>query len=254
MRTLGTQDAAWMDRRVKRSPTDFGTLLYWFKADSFPVGTPDLTPIGAAGTEWIDSAGNGFTATQGTAADRPTYRTSQFNRLPAISFDGATDFLNLGAVQTIGLGQAFTFCMVYASNSNLTDAFVLGNGGNTQFRPNVGGGDVWGIFQDGVVGPTSGGIPRTPSDLRVYWISCQTILGQRNANFYEGKLFINNSTSAQGSFTVTRISGNGAVGPGAFILNGRMGELCMWSTALTGAEIFDLAQHYFRPKWGWNFT
>ena len=246
-------DPAMMDRLVKRVPSDFGTLLYHFKADSFASSTADNTPVGAAGTEWIDQTGNGFTCTQAVAANRPLYRINQFNRLPAIQFDGVNDFLQMGATQTIGLGQAFTFCIVYQSASAANDYFLLGNGGNTQFRPNVAAGDVWGIFQDGVAGPTSVGIPRAQTDLRVLWMNCQTIAGQRNANFYQGKLFMNNSTTSQNSFTVNRISGNGA-NPGAFLMGGLLAEVCMWSTFVTGNEIFDLAQHYFRPKWGWLNT
>src|SRR6186713_314128 len=122
MRTMGLHDAAWMDRRIKRSPTDFGTVGFWFKADSFPIATADLTPVGSPGTEWIDSSGNGFDASQGVVANRPTYRINQFNRMHAISFDGS-DFLNMAVTQTIGIAQDFTLAYVYAANNAATDSF-----------------------------------------------------------------------------------------------------------------------------------
>lgn len=251
MRTLGLHDAAWMDRRIKRSPTDFGTMAFWFKADSFPTSTPDNTAIGGPGLEWIDSSGNGFTASQSVAGNFPMYRTNQFNRFPAISFDG-TDFLNLAASLTIGIAQNFTLLYVYSSNSAATDSFVLGNGTNTQLRNNRGGGGQMSIFQDGgAEAVSSAGAPRLQTDLRVLTHSGSVAVGIRSYDFYQGKLAYGTSGHSTSSFTINRISGNGAAG---FNMIGRMGEICLWTTALTSAQILDLAQHYFRPKWGWNFT
>jgi len=251
MRTLGLHDAAWMDRRVKRAPTDFGTMAFWFKSDSFPTSTPDLTPVGAAGTEWIDSSGNGFTASQAVAAARPTYRTNQFNRFPAISFDGG-DFLNMALTQTIPAASNFSLAYVYAANNAVTDAFVLGNGGNTQLRNNRAGGDQMSIFQDaGAEAVSSAGATRIQTDLRVLIHSGTVAAGTRTYDFYEGKLTYGTAGHAAAAFTINRISGNVAAG---FNLVGRLGEICLWTSALSSAQVLDLAQHYFRPKWGWNFT
>src|SRR5206468_584290 len=40
-------------------------MVVWWKADSFSLS--DGTAVGNTGTEWVDSSGNGFTATQATS-------------------------------------------------------------------------------------------------------------------------------------------------------------------------------------------
>jgi len=48
---------------------------------------------GAAVSSWSDLSGNGFTATQGTTARQPTYKTAAIGGSPSVRFDGAGDNL-----------------------------------------------------------------------------------------------------------------------------------------------------------------
>ena len=58
----------------------------WFKADA-------LTSLvnGASVALWSDSSGSGFTATQTTLSQRPTYVTDALNGLPVVHFNGANN-------------------------------------------------------------------------------------------------------------------------------------------------------------------
>ena len=62
--------------------------MVWLRADAI-TGLNDTDPVAT----WPDSSGNSNDATQGTAADRPLYRTNIVNGLPIVRFDGANDFL-----------------------------------------------------------------------------------------------------------------------------------------------------------------
>lgn len=66
----------------------------WWKADSFDRSTPVGTPVGATGSEWINSLLPGtHDMVQATAAQRPTYQPNTFGVRPGILFDGSDDWL-----------------------------------------------------------------------------------------------------------------------------------------------------------------
>lgn len=64
-------------------------LQVWLKGD-FGVVTN-----GSSVTNWIDLSGSGNNAVQTNSSDQPTFKTDAINSLPALSFDGSSDFLQL---------------------------------------------------------------------------------------------------------------------------------------------------------------
>jgi len=62
-----------------------------------------------------DQSGNNNHVFQGTASAQPTFRTNQLNNLPALQFDGSSDFLSFHKAIP---GAATTTFMVNRSNSN----------------------------------------------------------------------------------------------------------------------------------------
>jgi len=63
-------------------PTPTPVLTTWFRADAI-TGVAN----GVALSSWTDSSGNGFTATQPTAGQRPTYLQNSLNGLPVVRFN-----------------------------------------------------------------------------------------------------------------------------------------------------------------------
>lgn len=72
-------------------PDTISGLQLWLKADAI-TGLND----GDSVTTWTDSSGNSNDATQSTAANKPTYKTSIINSKPVVRFDGSNDILSLG--------------------------------------------------------------------------------------------------------------------------------------------------------------
>ena len=72
-------------------------------------------------SQWDDRSGNGKHATQATAANQPTFQTSELNGNPVVRFDGSNppnaDFLSAGSV---AVSQPITFVAVWkaAGGSN----------------------------------------------------------------------------------------------------------------------------------------
>jgi hypothetical protein len=84
-----------------------GGLEFWVKA-----GT------GASSSLWQDQSGNGYNATQATAADQPVVTANQINFNPAMVFNGTSDYMTM--TSNLGLGGTGNFeiyCVVQQSGS-----------------------------------------------------------------------------------------------------------------------------------------
>jgi hypothetical protein len=115
------------------SATPF-TLAAWFKADAI-TGVAN----GSALATWPDASGNGYDATQGTPAQRPTYVTGAMNGLPAVRFNSANStFLAFSRP----VQDDFTILCVYRSSQ--------GYGTDTDFFSGAGlvNGEVAGVAAD----------------------------------------------------------------------------------------------------------
>jgi len=104
-------------------PNTLNNLRLWLPADR--INQADNTAV----ETWADQSGNGFDATQGTSAARPTYIKNALNGLPVVRFDGTDDFLRLSG-NGLGLFRnipgATVFVVVKYSNflSNNLHFFV----------------------------------------------------------------------------------------------------------------------------------
>lgn len=110
------------------TPADTTTAIWLDAADA---GTVTLN----AGevSQWDDKSGNGRNATQATDANQPTYNNAAQNGLNVISFNGSTDFFDLGTGldfltsdathTTFAVIQNQTFSNLYgAATGNVGDA------------------------------------------------------------------------------------------------------------------------------------
>lgn len=70
------------------APSDITGLNLWLYADAI-TGLSDDDAVGT----WADQSGNGNDATQGTAGQKPLYKTNIQNSLPVVRFDGTDDVM-----------------------------------------------------------------------------------------------------------------------------------------------------------------
>ena len=95
---------------VNFGPTSLPNLKAWFRAD---LG---ITLNGSTVSAWNDQSGTGDSnknLTQGTAANQPTYVSSDssYNNMPTVSFDGTNDYLFTGTWSS-ALAQPSTWYVV----------------------------------------------------------------------------------------------------------------------------------------------
>lgn len=91
------------------------------------LGLSDNDPV----ADWADQSGVGNSATQGTGANQPTFKSADGpGSRPCILFDGTTDFLELPDITS----QRFTlFAVLKPANSSL-HSIVCGAAGALQYR------------------------------------------------------------------------------------------------------------------------
>lgn len=82
------------------SPLDLGnSLLAWWTADRADT----MTVSGGMVSSWRDVK-NGYDATQGVSASRPTYQATGFGGSPCVAFDGTDDWLQILSAPNLPLG------------------------------------------------------------------------------------------------------------------------------------------------------
>ena len=74
------------------TPISIAGNKLWLKADGLSLNDSD-----AVGS-WTDFSGGSNHAIQGTALNKPTFKTNQVNGLPAILFDDSNDFLDTPSI------------------------------------------------------------------------------------------------------------------------------------------------------------
>lgn len=102
-------------------PKSITGLTVWLKADA------GITKDGSnLVSDWTDQSGNGNNFSQSSAGNKPTYTASAQNGLPAITFDGSSDYMTTAANVTLGTYSIF----VVASRAvwaNLTNGGIWGH-------------------------------------------------------------------------------------------------------------------------------
>lgn len=100
------------------SPADLSNLRGWWKADALALSNND--PVAT----WNDSSASGLNMTQATSGNRPTFKTSQVNGLPAVDFDGSSDFLSNSSSMSPTTGFWTAFAVVKLDSVTGTRAIV----------------------------------------------------------------------------------------------------------------------------------
>lgn len=113
----------------------------WLRADAGTFIDAGVTPTVNTNLvrQWNDQSGNVAHATQGTAGNRPTYRTAILNGMPVLRFNGTSNQMLFGA----GLNSSSALPMAFfAVTANTTNPMGL-------FDSRPGMPDVFRFFNDG---------------------------------------------------------------------------------------------------------
>lgn len=97
------------------TPADITTALWLDAAD-----TSTVTTVSGAVSQWNDKSGNARHATQGTAANRPTYTSAGQNGLNVLTLDGSNDSMALAS--NLALGTAHTVVIAAKNSATITAA------------------------------------------------------------------------------------------------------------------------------------
>lgn len=231
---LKIADTAFLARSAPTvSPNDFSGLIRWYKADSFSLADGD--DIGGTGREWIDQSPTAPNdATQATLADRPLYRTNIFGSMPAIHFSNKF-MLTPGIV----LSGDFTIISIAKAGSNTT---LFGHTTlNLWVRLRVAFSRI--DWHDLVGNPQSASFT---TSFGVVNMSSWRRDGSGNITFRERNIDRTTVAATVISRTFDLMGGT----TGFALSDGHVGELCVWNTRLSDANVDSLYTNYFKTRWG----
>lgn len=114
----------------------------WYDASSAYTDSGKTTLCSNSGSDVCyvmeDKSGNSRDLIQATAGDRPYWYSGQQNGLPALRFDGGSDYLGL---TSITLNQPFSIFVVWKQRT-LDGNYIYGNTGEFAFSLTGGGGNL----------------------------------------------------------------------------------------------------------------
>ena len=205
------------------APDTIPNLAAWWKADS--LGLAD----GATVSSWADSGPGGWTATQGTASARPTFRTAVLNGKPVVRFDGVDDFLISSASTSHTETTIFAVIKPTSTTGDRSIRVASGSGGITSTirdgKPRMGSQDLVSLHTSTTTVSTTAFQVLTCS----YSDSTNTVAFHRNGSA-DGS-----STAVTASPTAGRTTQIAAEPAGGYLV-GDLAELVIYSRVLTSSE------------------
>ncbi len=208
----------------------------WVKADTGTSTTTD----GVAMSQWDDQSGNSNDVIQGTAANRPLYRSNSANLMnfnPTVSFDGASDFMD-ATTFTIN-SSANTLFSAIRTNAVTGVQNVLGYGAlastaGGEFRLNAAT-LQYGQNNGSFVAITSGSVVTAGTPL-LFGSSMNN--AANGANLYQNNRTITTGTINQIPSATNLVSiGSRTIGGGrAQFFNGLIPEVVTYNSLLTAVQ------------------
>lgn len=230
----------------------------WLMADRGTFSDAGTTPAVnlAAVQQWNDQSGNGNNAIQNTLANRPLFRTSQDNGLPALEFTGNMfmDPSTLGIAGTGGFSYFVVFRDTQTGLGALNDGagqFILDRTGATNplvsLKPITG--NFYGFQKRTDSGAGLGGVlSSTNINTNIKWIEMERDRGVTYGLYYDGTLE-NTIADADGDLTppIPRIGRHATTVNGG--LRGFFHEFFTYSTTVNDAQRI-LINNYISAKYG----
>lgn len=226
------------------APTDIANCVLWLDASQ------EAYADGAAVGTWADRSGSGNNATQGTAANRPTFRAGVRNGLAALEFDGTSSFMSLASSPfNMQAGTSFAVCQLN----------TLTQDGARPARYTLGFRDAsdrrWYIQTDAVndsfrtaIGTTGGVFAGTADfDWHVVWLRAD---GNAKSSWWScvgGEQSFNDSTTGTSGLAdgIGKIANGGTWQEG---WSGYISEIIHYSRGLTTSEVRSV-ERYLGSRW-----
>jgi len=245
------------------SPDAVSGLALWLKADAI-TGLSATDPV----TTWSDSSGNGLDAT-GAGATRPTYQTAVVNGLPMVRY-GIDDILSTAST-SLGASGALTVFVVAYNIATAADRILLEHGANiantdgswlvsresasSTSRAMMNHSNTLATMESANVGATTIGLTTTA---RLLTARFDRSLGQQETTIWvngiyggghEGTVLGRTDNNLAGTFPLTAALNIGnRAGSGTLGANGDIGEVIVYTRALTSRERARIAMHLHK-KW-----
>lgn len=235
---------------VSWAPTDVSGLTVWFDAgEGITYGTEPAV------SSWADQSGNGETASQSTAGERPTTSTAAFGGRTSILFDGSDDNFNVS-----GGIYSETLAIVFAPTSTVvtgTPSMILLDTTYNQALVALGSAttailneiiSVWGQATGGRDGISNANIPSITGGSGHILVLRESASDNRHEMNYDGNGDLANLTAGTTSAWTSHAGKMGATG----IFNeygGHIAEVVSYSGALSDTDLSKL-EGYLAHKWG----
>lgn len=224
-------------------PSDIVGLALWLDANDtatlFDATSGGSTPAAdGAVARWTDKSSNKYSLTQGTANNRPLYRSASLNAKGGLEFDGSNDVLTSSSVS---IAQALTYFVVCSHDDITGGQGNLFDGITTRVACGKGGGNgnlflfagasfsATNRFSSGVAAIAGGIANSTSSTLR--FNGSQVATGNGGTQSLVGM--------SVGGFTV----------PNGSFWDGKIHEIVMYSSALSDSTC-KTVETYLSKKWG----
>lgn len=219
-------------------PRTITGLKQWYKADAGALDASDvaITVDGTAVKTWQDQSGNADHATQLTALNRPTWKASIQNSKPVVRFGGSH------LLETGGASGAQPVTIFIVGKGSLSDANfqnMYGTGASGVYKNNTTANRLM-IYGGTVVADTTG-----PSIVSQFRVICAQMNGASSFGRVDGAQVVAGNVGV-GSFVSAVIGRSGA---GGQFFTGDIGELLVYTGAISGANI-TLIEGYLRTRWG----
>jgi hypothetical protein len=245
--------------RKSFNPRNLPNLQLWL--DATRIAQADSTSVAT----WADQSGNGYDATQGGSAARPTYIASGLNGLPVVRFDGTDDVMSLGA-SALGMirnvAGATVFVVVKYPSNNLTNnllfisiSSVSGSNRLNLLQTSIPKYQVAGRRLDAESSQNATSNQNAASNFIIqtaYADFSNTLLQQFINGALDGQK-TDFQTAGNTSDTDSNLINIGASGNNTNRLNGDIAEIIVYNRALNTSELAQV-HRYLSRKWGIAFA
>jgi len=225
-------------------PSSISGLQLWLKADALALADND--PV----TTWTDSSGLGHDYTQGTAANKPTYKTAILNGEPVIRLDGTNDYLDGPASSTLISASARTVFVV-----GKTAVFSVANPSNAPGAP------CFLLDVDTYHGRSTDSLPSNQFHASHYDGAHKLVSVATDTSFHywterheSGTLYLSQDGGAEASIAagnvqvLTALTRIGTNSGSTLFLNGDIAEILVYNVALSAGDRTSV-QGYIESKY-----